>query len=106
MSKINQSEDDTTTLGRPQKPWWKRTEVIAAFIVVGGPAVISGITAFGSHAVDIWQMPSKETRLEHRVMLIEKALQIQDPVPFSFEATNATYLAQLGITNQNIKIDP
>lgn len=93
--------DDT---GRIRKPWWKRPEItVPSICALIGSGLFSGLP---QRIYGIWESPVREVRLEHRVMLIEHALKIVDPDPFTEDVTNIQMLARMGETNTSVTIDP
>lgn len=107
MSKGDVRDPETPTSFYSKKPFYQRKDFMV--MVIGTPvglALYAFGTWFGGHLLDIWDAPAKITRVEHRVMLIERALKIVDPVPYTGDVTNAEVLAKMGVTNNAVIIDP
>ena len=91
---MNEPETESPTERYERKhPWYKRPEII---LPTFGPiicAILYGTwIVFSSHIADAWNIGDNNKRIERRIYRIEKALKIDDPIPFTFAETN-NYLA-------------
>lgn len=107
MSNGDPMDERETQAQSWKKPLYQRKDFWA--IVIATPIGL-GIYAFGgwlgNHVTAIWECPENVVRVEHRIMLVEKALKIIDPVPFTADMTNTVLLSNLGLTNKTVVIDP